>query len=600
MALPEQFLDELVARSEISDVVSSYVNLTRKGSNLWGLCPFHNEKTPSFSVSPDKQIYKCFGCGKGGGVISFIMEIENLSFIEAVRLLAQRAGMEMPEEDAHSGGRTRARIVEANRDAARFFHEYLKGPKGEAVRRYLEQRRIAPRTATHFGLGAAPDGWDGLIRAMTEKGYSKMELLSAGLVVAGKNGGVYDKFRSRLMLPVIDTRGDVVGFTSRILPGQEGAKYLNTGETQVFKKSRLLYALNFARKTKRPNLILVEGNLDVITLHQAGFDNAVATMGTALTAEHARTLSKCTRELILCYDNDSAGKTATDRALTVLRDVDLNVRVLQLPNATDRAGNLLLDEKGQPMKQDPDDFIKNFGPAAFEKLLSGSAGKNDYRLESLTAAFDLQDEQGRLDFLKKAVDTAAAMPSPIERELFAAKAAEAAGISRDAMNQEVARTRRGWARREKKREERRNLTPRQQLQPKERNLRYENLRSARAEEGVLRLMLLEPSLFHRAGALEPEHFSSPLLGKVYGLLRRRFQEGRTLQLANLAGDLTPEEMSHLVDVTEQPESLSHSQEALRDYIEIIENEYAKRSGTGTMDPLLAAQEKYREKKAYGG
>ena len=600
MALPEQFLDELVARSEISDVVSSYVNLTRKGSNLWGLCPFHNEKTPSFSVSPDKQIYKCFGCGKGGGVISFIMEIENLSFIEAVRLLAQRAGMEMPEEDAHSGGRTRARIVEANRDAARFFHEYLKGPKGEPVRRYLEQRRIAPRTATHFGLGAAPDGWDGLIRAMTEKGYSKMELLSAGLVVAGKNGGVYDKFRSRLMLPVIDTRGDVVGFTSRILPGQEGAKYLNTGETQVFKKSRLLYALNFARKTKRPNLILVEGNLDVITLHQAGFDNAVATMGTALTAEHARTLSKCTRELILCYDNDSAGKTATDRALTVLRDVDLNVRVLQLPNATDRAGNLLLDEKGQPMKQDPDDFIKNFGPAAFEKLLSGSAGKNDYRLESLTAAFDLQDEQGRLDFLKKAVDTAAAMPSPIERELFAAKAAEAAGISRDAMNQEVARTRRGWARREKKREERRNLTPRQQLQPKERNLRYENLRSSRAEEGVLRLMLLEPSLFHRAGALEPEHFSSPLLGKVYGLLRRRFQEGRTLQLANLAGDLTPEEMSHLVDVTEQPESLSHSQEALRDYIEIIENEYAKRSGTGTMDPLLAAQEKYREKKAYGG
>ena len=220
------------------------------------------------------------------------------------------------------------------------------------------------------------------------------------------------------MLPVIDTRGDVVGFTSRILPGQEGAKYLNTGETQVFKKSRLLYALNFARKTKRPNLILVEGNLDVITLHQAGFDNAVATMGTALTAEHARTLSKCTRELILCYDNDSAGKTATDRALTVLRDVDLNVRVLQLPNATDRAGNLLLDEKGQPMKQDPDDFIKNFGPAAFEKLLSGSAGKNDYRLESLTAAFDLQDEPGRLDFLKKAVDTAAAMPSPIERELL--------------------------------------------------------------------------------------------------------------------------------------------------------------------------------------
>jgi len=601
LAIPEQFLDELIARSDIADVVSSYVTLNRKGSNLWGLCPFHSEKTPSFSVSPEKQIFKCFGCGKGGGVISFIMEAENLTFVDAVRLLAQRAGMEMPEQDAERGGeRKRARTLEANRDAARFYHEYLKGPGGEAVRQYLEKRQITPRTATRFGLGAAPDAWDGLLKALTEKGYSKMELLTAGLVVAGKNGGVYDKFRARLMLPVIDVRGDVVGFTSRILPGLEGAKYLNTGDTPVFKKSRLLYALNFARKTKRPNLILVEGNLDVITLHQAGFDNAVATMGTALTEEHARTLSKCTRELILCYDNDGAGKNATDRALTILRDVDMNVRVLQLPNATDPAGKVLLDEKGQPMKQDPDDFIKKFGPAAFEKLLNGSAGKNDYRLDSLVKAFDLQNEQGRLDFLKKAVEIAAGMPSPIERELFANKAAEAAGITREAMAQEIARTRKNWARRERKKEERANLTPRQQLQPKERGLRYENIRSARAEEGVLRLMLLEPPLFRQAERLEPEHFSAPLLGRVYGLLRERYQAGHSIQLANLAGELTVEEMSYLVDIADKPESLAHSQQALRDYIEIIENEYETRSGHGEMDPLLAAREKFREKKAYGG
>ncbi len=601
MPIPEQFIDELIARSDIVDVVSSYVTLNRKGANLWGLCPFHNEKTPSFSVSPEKQIFKCFGCGKGGGVISFVMEAENLTFVEAVRVLAQRAGMEVPEGDAdREGEKKRARLLEANREAARFYHEYLKSAGGKAVRDYLDQRKIAPRTATRFGLGAAPDEWDGLIKALTAKGFSKMELISAGLAVSGKNGGVYDKFRARLMLPVIDQRGEVAGFTSRILPGLEGAKYLNTGETPVFKKGRLIYALNFARKTKRPNLILVEGNLDVITLHQAGFDNVVATMGTALTEEHARILARCTKELVLCYDNDGAGKNATERAFAILRDVDLNVRVLQLPNAADAAGNTLLDEKGQPMKQDPDDFIKKFGAAAFEKLLSGSAGKNDYRLDALIKSYDLKDEQGRLDFLKKAVDVAAGMPSPIERELFANKAAEAAGITREAMAAEVARTRKSWTRQAKKKEERANLTPTRQLQPKERELRYENIRSARAEEGVLRLMLMEPSLFQRAGALEPEHFSAPLLGRVYGILRQRYREGHSIQLANLAGALTGEEMSWLVEIADKPESAAHSQEALADYIEIIETECLKRNGQSGVDPLLAAREKYREKKAYGG
>ena len=355
MPIPEQFIDELVARSEISDVVSSYVHLTKKGSNLWGLCPFHNEKTPSFSVSPDKQIYHCFGCGKGGGVISFIMEMENLSFPDAVRLLAQRAGMEVPETGTDEAGRKkRARLLAANKDAARFYHDYLKSPGGARVRDYIAQRQLTPRTATRFGLGAAPDQWDGLTRALTEKGYSKMELIDAGLAVAGKNGGIYDKFRARLMLPVIDVRGDVVGFTSRILPGEEGAKYLNTPETMVFHKGRLIYALNFAKSTKRPNLVLVEGNIDVITLHQAGFDNVVATMGTALTEEHARILARYTKELVLCYDNDAAGKQSTDRVLNILKNADLNVRVLQLPNA--------YDSEGKPIKQDPGRLCQEIRP----------------------------------------------------------------------------------------------------------------------------------------------------------------------------------------------------------------------------------------------
>ena len=592
MAIPEQFIDDLVARSDIADVVSSYVHLSKKGSNLWGLCPFHNEKTPSFSVSPDKQIYHCFGCGKGGGVISFIMEMENLPFVDAVKLLAKRAGLEVPESGENEAYRKkRTRLLELSRDAARFYHDYLTGPGGQRVRDYIAQRQISPRTATRFGLGAAPDQWDALTRAMTAKGYTKMELIDAGLAVAGKNGGIYDKFRARLMLPVIDVRGEVVGFTSRILPGEEGAKYLNTPETVLFKKGRLIYALNFAKNTKRPNLVLVEGNIDVITLHQAGFDNVVATMGTALTEEHARILARYTKELVLCYDNDAAGKQSTDRVLNILKNANLNVRVLQLPNA--------VDAEGKPIKQDPDDFVKKFGPAAFEKCLNGSAGQNDYRLDSLQTKHDLSSEEGRLAYLKEAVATIAALQSPIEREIYGNKAAAAAGISGTAMAQEVARYRKDRAWKARKVQAKKDLTPAVQLQPKSRQLRYENIRSARAEEGVIRLLLLDPALLPETEGLDPAQFSSPLLAKLYVLLRQRHSQGLSLQLGALSGSLEPEEMSHITGILEQPETRSNRSQALRDYLEIIQTEAAKRGGAG-LDPLLAARDKFREKKSYGG
>ena len=592
MAIPEQFIDDLVTRSDIADVVSSYVHLTRKGNNLWGLCPFHNEKTPSFSVSPDKQIYHCFGCGKGGGVISFVMEMENLPFVDAVKLLAKREGLEVPETGENEAYRKkRTRLLELSRDAARFYHEYLTGPGGQRVRDYIAQRQISPRTATRFGLGAAPDQWDALTKAMTAKGYTKLELMDAGLAVAGKNGGIYDKFRARLMLPVINVRGEVVGFTSRILPGEEGAKYLNTPETALFKKGRLIYALNFAKNTKRPNLVLVEGNIDVITLHQAGFDNVVATMGTALTEEHARILARYTKELVLCYDNDTAGKQSTDRVLNILKNANLTVRVLQLPNA--------YDAEGKPVKQDPDDFIKKFGPAAFEKCLNGSAGQNDYRLDSLLSRHDLSSEEGRLAYLKEAVVTVAALQSPIEREIYGNKAAAAAGISNSAMAQEIARYRKDKTWQARKRQAKKDLTPSVQLQPKARELRYENIRSARAEEGVIRLLLLDPALLDQTGGLGPEQFSSPLLAKLYVLLQQRHSQGLSLQLGALSGVLTPEEMSHITGIVEQPESPTNRRQALRDYIAIIQTEAAIRGGSD-IDPLLAARDKFREKKSYGG
>ena len=359
----QRFLDELIARNDIVDVVSNYVSLQPRGGSLWGCCPFHSEKTPSFHVLPDKQLCYCFGCKKGGGVINFVMDIENLSYPDAVRFLAKRANIPVPEEASDGTEKLRRRMLELNRDAARWYYQTLQAPEGQAVRDYLDRRQIHRRIAVRFGMGAAPDSWDALLTAMTARGYSKDELIRAGLAVSGKNGHIYDKFRNRLILPVIDVRGDVVGFGSRVLDKSE-PKYMNTPETLTYSKRRVLYGLNLAKKTKRPNIILCEGNLDVVTLHQAGFDNAVASMGTALTVEQTRLLSRYTKELVLCYDNDNAGQLATQRALELLSLFHMedlaNVKAGSLPYGAQRRleivralatkpGIMLLDEPAAGM-----------------------------------------------------------------------------------------------------------------------------------------------------------------------------------------------------------------------------------------------------------
>ncbi len=587
MSIPRTFIDELTQRADIVDVVGNYVSLTRKGANLWGLCPFHSEKTASFSVSPDKQIYHCFGCGKGGGALSFLMEIENITFPEAVHLLADRVGMDVPEEDA--GDRDwrvrREKTLTLNKLAARYYFEQLSTPLGEQVAEYINKRRISKKFANRFGLGAAPDGWDYLIRAMAEKGYDKRDLMDAGLAVAGKNGGVYDKFRNRLMLPVIDLRGDVIGFTSRVMDGS-APKYLNTPETAIFKKRSILYGINYAKSTKRENLILVEGNIDVITLHQAGFDNAVATMGTALTEEHARLLGRYTKELVLCYDNDNAGKDATQRAIGILKNADFSVKVLQLPRRR--------NEEGELIKQDADDFIKYQGAAAFENLLTGSSNQIEYRLEVIRNKYDLSTDDQKSAFLKEAAAMIATLSSPVEREIYGNRAAAAVGVSGASMAAEVDKARRGAAKKARAQEERQAMTPANNVQPKERELRYSNVRSARAEEGVIRLLLLDPSLYPKAQSLVEEKFSSPFLWKVYRLLMERYRAGDTPQIPAMAGDLSRDEMSRLVQLAGEPETGQNSNKALKDYIEIMEAEWAKRRADG-VDALLAVREQKRKK-----
>ncbi|MBP1737482.1 MAG: primase [Oscillospiraceae bacterium] len=589
MAIPQHFIDELTARADIVEIVGDYVPLNPKGGSWWGLCPFHAEKSPSFHVVREKQMYHCFGCGKGGGVINFVMEMERLSYPDAIRVLAGKLGLPVPEDEDNGDQRKhRAHLLALNRDAARFYYDQLKNRSGARVEDYIRQRRIAPKTATRFGLGAAPDAWDELIRAMTERGYEKRDLLDAGLAVTNKTGGLYDKFRNRLMLPVIDLRGDVIGFTSRVMDNST-PKYLNTPETELFRKRSILYGLNYAKTTKRPNLILVEGNIDVITLHQAGFDNAVATMGTALTEEHARMLAKYSKELVICYDNDPAGKDATQRALAILKHAEFNVRVLQLP--------MRRNETGELVKQDADDFIKNHGAAAFERHLSESEEKNDYRLGTLAQNYDLTGDQGRLEFLKAAVGLIAGLDSSIEREIYGGKAAAIAGVTGNAVAHEVERQRKTQFRRDRRQEERKYLAPTVNLQPKQRELRYNNIRSAMAEEGILRLMLLDPTLFRGIPDLTGQRFSAPLLGKAFDLLKDRWERSLDAGLMNLQGEMTSEEMSHLVHIASKPESLANGRQALADYIGIIDTETLKQAGSGDADPLLAAWEMFQEKKA---
>ena len=586
----QRFLDELIARSDIVDVVSGYVALQRKGGNLFGLCPFHNEKTPSFSVSPDKQIYHCFGCKKGGGVINFIMEIENLTFPEAVRFLAKRANLPVPEDDGPQDGadRLRRRVLELNRDAARWYYDLLCSPEGAAVQAYLDKRQIRKSIAVRFGMGASPDRWDGLLTAMTRRGYTKEELLAAGLVVNGKNGRLYDKFRNRLMLPVIDTRGDVVGFGSRVIDNSE-PKYMNTTETITYSKRRILYGLNLAKKTKRPNIILCEGNLDVVTLHQAGFDNAVASMGTALTVEQTRLLSRFTKELVLCYDNDNAGQLATQRALELLNNSEFSVKVLKLPNRM---------ADGKPTKQDADDFIKNYGPAAFENLLSGSENGVEFRMTQIAARYDLTSDEGRIGYAGEMAEELCRLENAVERDVYTNRAAQTAGLSPEAMKLEVQRAFTRRAARDRKARERQELNLTRSLQPADRAIRYDDLRSAMAEEGVIRLLMQDDSLFPDQPPLREDEFSSPLLGRIYGELWRCRGSGSSM--AALSASLTPEEMSHLTTLLQKPESTANAPQALADYIRIIREEGVKRSGRSAMDALAAARDTYKDKKGYGG
>ena len=582
MPLPERFLDELLARTDIVDLVSESVRLTKKGNSYWGCCPFHSEKTPSFHVVPDRQMYKCFGCGKGGGAVNFVMELENLPFKDAVAVLAQRVGMQVPEFGSSPGARERRdKILTINRQAARAFHRWLHGPEGAEGLAYLQRRGLSKRTLTNFGLGFAPNGWDSLITELSAQGYDKRDLLDAGLAVSNKDGRIYDRFRNRVIFPIIDVRGNVIGFGGRVMD-DSNPKYLNSPDTPVYNKSRNLFSLNIAKTSKAGRVILTEGYMDTISLHQAGFDSAVASLGTALTEEHGQLLSRYFKEAVIAYDGDGAGIKAAQRAIPILEKAGLKVKVLRVAGA-----------------KDPDEFIKAYGREAFARLLDQSENQVDYRLAQIQKKYNLTDDSQKVAFLQEAAQLVSTLRSAVEREIYGGHAAQTAGVSPDTMKLEVERALKARLRKAKKQQERRDLTPASQLQPRARSLRYENIRSARAEEGLLRLLMLDPGLAGKMAGITGAEFSSPLLGRAFDALIRRAGEGLSTQLAALAENFDREEMDHLAQVAARPESVANSERAIADYISLIRGEKLLREGGEQGDDLLlAVQKKYQQKKAY--
>ena len=579
MAFPPAFLDELTARNPIEDVVGQYVTLKRSGSNLFGLCPFHGEKTASFSVAPDKGIYYCFGCHKGGSVINFQMEIEGLSYPDAVRALAKRAGLEVPEDEQYqSRYRLQERQWALHKEAARFFHSQLYAPVGQEALNYALGRGMNKYILTTFGVGYAPDSWDGLTNALRKKGYTEEEIRQSGLVsISRKNGNIFDRFRDRLMFPIIDVRGNVIAFGGRVIKkDSEAAKYLNSPETLIFNKRKNLFGLNLAKKTKHPYFILVEGNIDVVALHQYGFDNAVASLGTSLTEEQAALLSKYTDQVVLIYDGDNAGQNATKRAIPILEKAGIQVKVLQLRDA-----------------KDPDEFLKKFGADRFKILLEESSNRVEYQLNAILKKYDLRDDDQKVKYLQESAELICTLSSSVQREVYSGRVAETAKISMEAMKLEVGRAFKRRIAREKKKQEKIDLSPAKNRQPQVGKIRYNNVKSAMAEEMVLALCLRESALLDHTTGLRPEMFSSELLGKVFSQLLSRHKEALEVSLSGLT-DFTSEEMSHIAGILHRQNGPVNEQ-ALQDCIRTIQDEYQSTRVT-TDEDLRLRQERMKQRK----
>ncbi len=558
----DDFIQQLRDRNDIESVIGSYIDLKRRGKNLVGLCPFHNEKTPSFTVYPETASYYCFGCGAGGEVINFIRNIENLDFTEAVKLLADRAGLQLPQDNYDdSAAKLRRRIYEANREAARFFHETLFTEQGKAQLAYLQNRRITPKMIKHFGLGAAPDDWHALENHLKEKGFHRDELVAANLLRSSdKNGKRYyfDAFRNKVMYPVIDVRGNVVAFGGRVLDNSK-PKYINTSDTLVYKKSNELFALNFAKNGNDRKLILCEGYMDVIALHQAGYENAVAGLGTALTPEQVSLISRYADEVALCYDSDEAGQKAVRAAMALFSKTGVKVKVIRLEGG-----------------KDPDEIIKTHGRERFEKLLNKADNDTEYKLSKLREKYIVETDDGKLNFLREAVKILAFCDS-IERDVYAMRLSDELGVGKDAILQQINELRR----KENYRRTREELSTAQKrvqtLDVAADPQRLKNVRAAKAEDTILVTLLNNASFYKNfKDRLSKDVFVTPVNKHLLEIITTRLEESESIDISHLSQYLTSEEVSVVARLLANQAMVSNTLKECEDCLQVLEEEKKKR------------------------
>ena len=565
MAINDEFLSELKMRTDITDLVSSYVSLDsrRRGRTHKGLCPFHNEKTPSFMVYEDTQSFYCFGCGAGGDAITFTMKIENLDYIEAVKLLADRAGMSMPEDNYDDSlHQKKNRILAANREAARFFYSCLLDEKNSHALKYFLNRGLTPQTIKHFGLGYAPDSWDSLIKHMRSKSFSVNELYEADLVKKSTKNGerFYDNFRNRMMTPIIDIRGNVIGFGGRVLDDSK-PKYVNTADTLVYKKSHEVFAMNYAKNSKEDFLIVAEGYMDVIALHQAGFTNAVACLGTALTQEQARLMKRYTDEVVLSYDSDEAGQKATRRAMQIFADSGIKVRVLQL-----RGG------------KDPDEIIKKHGKERFKSLLDGAENDIEFNLIKIGEKYDITVSDGKMSFLKEAASFLAKLSSPIERETYCLKLASMTEVPADAIRQEIKRNLSAVRRKEKKEMFDKAKLLSSGAEDKINPDRKDFPREAKAEEIILTSLFRNPDFYRKLkDDLKADLFFTSFNKRVLEVLVDLLENGRDLELYSFREKFTADEMGRIAYFSDIFSEVSDTLEECIECIEMLKGAKNKKS-----------------------
>lgn len=564
MALSDEFLDDLRRRADIESTVSSYVSLKRKGKILTGLCPFHNEKTPSFTVYPETQSYYCFGCGNGGDVITFIRNIENLDYMEAVKLLADRHGVSMPQDGYDSGlSKKRTEMYGANREAARFFHAKLYSPEGRQGLEYFYSRGLTDDTIRRFGLGYAPDSWHDLENYLVSKGYSQQLLYEANILRSTvKNGKryYYDAFKNRAMFPVIDLRGNVIAFSGRrIHDADSDRKYVNTSDTLVYKKGSNLFALNFAKKSKSDSIILCEGNLDVISLHQAGFTNAVAGLGTALTEEQAHLLSHYAGEIFICYDSDEAGQKATRKAINILGKTTLKVRIIHMTGG-----------------KDPDEIIQKFGAEGFKRCLDSAANDVEFSLLSERSKYDISSPAGRSDYLKAAAAVLASLNSPVELDIYISRLSEEFSVNKDAVAAQVKIEREKRAKKQKNefyREVRDSVINHGDKINKVNTQRAKALRAAKAEEILIASFMSDPELYRKLESkLTPELFVTDFNRRVFSAISERIKDGRPVGLSFFSSEFTPEEISVIARIETVSTDISNSVRECEDCINVLKKE----------------------------